>query len=207
MESVTDCWLCRLVIDQSGERCFSRAATVLWKPQEQAREGEEIQIKHQWCRWKFVKNPMTASPFEENLDRIGGGGWLDRSQHCFSLNWSTRVQTPCCKSSMLRHVAPQHATTYGFQIGGWRRQDEYKLETACCDRFGSCWHGLLWLRGKNIYSMRTEANTGQEVIEPWFSSMFARIFYTFHHLFHPTTTQTLLSHTNTQLFVLNWIFV
>lgn len=35
------------------------------------------------------------------------------------------------------NVAAWHATTYGFQISGRKRRDEYKLETACCDRFGS----------------------------------------------------------------------
>lgn len=150
MESVTDCWLCRLVIDLSGERCFSRAATVLWKPQQWARGGD-TDHKHRWCMWKFVKNPMSVSPFEENLYVIGDGRrpcWLDRSQRCFTLNSSTPDHTPCCKTSMLQHVAPLHATAYRFQISGWRRQDEYKLETACCDRFGSCWHGLLWPKAK-----------------------------------------------------------
>lgn len=66
MESVTDCWLCRLDIDLSGERCFSQAATVLWKPQE--RRGklvvwgelwEEVKIKHWCCTLKFERGRMT----------------------------------------------------------------------------------------------------------------------------------------------------
>lgn len=53
MESVTDCWLCRLVIDLSGERCFSQAATVLWKPQERVRglsgrDTDQALTAHTW---------------------------------------------------------------------------------------------------------------------------------------------------------------
>lgn len=29
---------------------------------------------------------------------------------------------------------------------GWKSRDEYKLETACCNRSGECWQCLLWAK-------------------------------------------------------------
>lgn len=66
---------------------------------------------------------------------------------------------------MLQQAALWHAPTYGFQISGRKRQDEYKLETACCNRFWSAGKAFSGL-GKEHPFFETAANTVQVVIEP-----------------------------------------
>lgn len=151
--------------------------------------------------------------------RDGGQKVGDHSDHTyyhFRIKWSvppTPDQRPCFRNSMLQQVAQRHAPTYGFQISGWKRRDEYKLETACYDRFGSAGSAFCGQRKGNIHSVKKKRQPVlfQVVIEPWLSPMFALIFYTLHHLFHPTSP-TLMSHTHTHssLFseqLCNWIFV
>lgn len=144
MESVTDCWLCRLVIDLSGERCFSQAATVLWKPQGR---GEEIQIKRWRRARKFVKKKknlywMRGDARQKEGAIIIVGIILSTVSviraHSRSLN------------SMLRQVATAACSDLWISDQrGERHGDEYKLETACCDRFASAGRALLWEgRGK-----------------------------------------------------------
>lgn len=133
MESVTDCWLCRLVIDLSGERCFSQAATVLWKPQERARgRGEEIKIKRWRCTWTKKKKD-SISLKGGSVICIGGGARLTviigiiLGDLCHPLQISDlAVGIQCCS-----------VACYDLWISDQRvkRRDEYKL--ACCDRLGS----------------------------------------------------------------------
>lgn len=162
MESVTDCWLCRLVIDLSGERCFSQAATVLWKPQEQVRGcwgllgGDKDQpLTVHFGNFEKKKGKNTSTEVESKL--FWGGvrdtGGMDTQQKggnhnnyedlsllllqdrtmcaTHSKSATLLVGIRCCSRlhrGMLRHM--------DFRSAGWKRQDEYKLETACCNRFG-----------------------------------------------------------------------
>lgn len=135
MESVTDCWLCRLVIDLSGELCFSQAATVLWKPQEWAWWGgmgwmEALRIWEIWPQKKLIKvsvwrwrekdpqRQSRAQPPDSQSARAS-------TDYCFRINLCAALslgQRPGCRNPMSQQVAERHAPTYGFQMSGhWRR--------------------------------------------------------------------------------------
>lgn len=106
----------------------------------------------------------------------GEDNYWDHTYYSLRIKWSvppSPYQRPRCRNSMLQQVA----TAYGFQISGWKRRDEYKLETACCDRFGSAGSAFCGQSRGNIHSVKTAANAVQVVIEPWLSPMFARIFF------------------------------
>lgn len=97
--------------------------------------------------------------------------------YCFSWSVSpTPDERPCCRTLISQQVAHRHATSYGFHISGWKGRVEYKLETACCTRFGNAGKCLLWAKEGTIHSVKTAANTVQLVVEPWLSPMFACIF-------------------------------
>lgn len=88
------------------------------------------------------------------------GDHSDHTYYHFRIKWSvppTPDQRPCFRNSMLQQVAQRHAPTYGFQISGWKRRDEYKLETACYDRFGSAGSAFCGQRKGNIHSVKKTA--------------------------------------------------
>lgn len=137
MESVTDCWLCRLVIDLSGELCFSQAATVLWKPQEWAWGGlgggwmEALRSLHSGSGKFGHKKKVSVWRWREKDTQRQGRAQLPDSQtarastdYCFRINLCAALspgQRPGCRNPMSQQVAERHAPTYGFQMSGhWR---------------------------------------------------------------------------------------
>lgn len=109
---------------------------------------------------------------------------------------------------MLRHM--------DFRWAGTGDGDEYKLESACCDRFWERWQGLWQAKSRNIHSAKTAANTvpsdNWALIQPhaFFLSFLSLLAFLFFHISIITfisTTQTTLSHTHTQSSLFSQIFV
>lgn len=166
MESVTDCWLCRLVIDLSGERCFSQAATVLWKPQARGGggSGEEIKIKR-WClTWKFGPQKTTKHPWRYPPKLFFYWRWTDTGQKVatqiivgimlinrFRVKWSVPTRSRSAPLlAGIRFCSTSHRgmlQLMDFRSSGWKRHDENKLETACRDRSGSAGDAFCGQRG------------------------------------------------------------